>query len=123
MIDRHPKVRRGWHGPIGTLLLIPVLTWPVVGAARPSCTINPENQTIDAGGSVQWSASVKDLRSKRLRYSWGLDGASQSSSSQSSPDAVYDEAGRWTTALRVWMPMIIDGLAQTEDYARTLISL
>jgi transcriptional regulator with XRE-family HTH domain len=28
-----------------------------------------------------------------------------------------------TTTLRVWMPMIIDGLAQTEDYARTLIAL
>jgi hypothetical protein len=101
MIERHPKVRRRWLAPMGTLLLIPVLTWPVAGAARPSCTIKPQSPTIEAGASVQWSASVNELRSSRLRYSWFLDGAFQSSSSQSSPDAVYDQAGSWTTTLRV----------------------
>ena len=68
MRNRHPKWRPDWRIPASIVLLGSVLAWPGVAAAA-SCTVSPSNPTVDVGGTLKWSASISDMRSRRT-YEW-----------------------------------------------------
>jgi hypothetical protein len=75
------------------------LTWASVGSAA-TCTIAPQNPTIDAGKTVSWSATVTGF-STTPSYSWTFQGGTPSSSTSRTRTVTYAGAGTFTTSLRV----------------------
>ena len=99
MRNRHPKVHPDWRVPAGLMLLGSLLAWPSVGAAEDaSCTL--ESQTVNVGGTVNWSASVTGIASSGT-YRWTLGGGTPSSSTSRTPAVRYNTAGTFETKLRV----------------------
>ena len=99
MSNRHPKWRSDWRIPASLMVVGSVLAWPGVAAAA-SCTVSPSNPTVDAGGTVKWSASVSDMRRSRT-YAWEFGGGTKSSSTLASPTVRYNQASTFETKLTV----------------------
>jgi hypothetical protein len=86
--------------PVAVLLLGAALGWPSLGEAA-SCTISPDNPSINVGGSVTWSATYSGFR-RSPSYSWTFSEGQPSSSQSSRPVTVnYPQAGTFTTSLRL----------------------
>ena len=99
MRNRHPKWRPDWRIPASLMLLGSVLAWPGVAAAA-SCNVSPSNPTVNVGGTVNWSTSVSDMRSRRT-YEWEFNAGNPSNSTSSSPTVRYDQVGTTETKLKV----------------------
>jgi len=56
---------------------------------------------VNAGGTVNWSASVKDISSYRRSYLWEFGGGSPSSSDNATQTVSYSNAGKFETKLKV----------------------
>ncbi len=74
----------GWSGP----------------ASAASCTISPQNPTVDAGKTLAWSATYSGFR-RTPSFSWAFSGATPSTSTSSRPTVTYSRAGSSTTTLRL----------------------
>ena len=99
MSNRHPQVHPGWRVPAGLMILGSLLAWPSVGAAEDAnCTLSP--QTVNVGGTVNWSASVTGIASSGT-YRWTLGGGTPNSSTSPTPTVRYNTAGTFETKLRV----------------------
>ncbi len=84
--------------PLGMLLSVGLaLGWPSVGSAA-SCTIAPQNPTVDVGKTVSWSATYSGFR-RTPSFSWKFAGATPSTSTSSRPTVTYSKAGSSTTSL------------------------
>lgn len=99
MICPYPKGRAGWRVPIAVALLGSTLALPGLSQAA-SCTINPQNASIQAGGQVTWSASYSGF-SKTPKYKWSFEGGDRSSSDRSTGTVTYKAAGTFTTKLEL----------------------
>ncbi|MCU0833834.1 MAG: PKD domain-containing protein [Chromatiaceae bacterium] len=82
-------------------LLFGVLAWPAVGSAEPSCTIEPQNPTVDAGATVSWSANVEDIRRDRRTYAWSFEQGRPSASDRRAVEVQYPVAGTYPVSLEV----------------------
>jgi hypothetical protein len=86
--------------PLGMLLSAGLaLTWPSVGSAA-SCTISPQNPTINQGGSIAWSATYSGF-TRTPSYSWTFGGGNPASSTSRTPTVSYPTAGKFNTSLRL----------------------
>jgi hypothetical protein len=101
MKKRHPQSGPSWRVPVGSLLLASALIGSAAAAPSPRCNLTPSSPSIDAGAALQWSATVTDIGKSRRSYDWAFGGGAPSSSSASKADVVYDQAGTWSTSLRV----------------------
>ena len=99
MSVRHPEVQSGRRVLVSLMLVGTLLAIPGLGAAE-SCTVVPANPTVNAGGSVNWSASISGFGSGAT-FRWNLNGGSPSSSTSPTPSAQYDRVGTFETKLRV----------------------
>ena len=92
--------RRNKLVPFGLLLSIGLaLGWPTVGAAA-SCTISPQNPTVNVGGSVSWSASYSGFW-RTPSYAWQFPEGTPSSSTSRTQSVKYLKAGTYTTSLEL----------------------
>jgi len=98
---RHPTRWPSW-GPLALLLalLSPTLGW-ADDDRDASCSISPDNPSINTGGSVNWSVGTRSgfPSNGTWRYSWSFQGGSPSSSTSSSRTVRYANAGTFTTSL------------------------
>jgi len=68
------------------------------GGGNPTCTISPQNPTIDSGDSVTWSATYSGFR-RTPNFSWTFEGGDPSSSTSRTRTVSYANAGTFTTTL------------------------
>ncbi len=80
-----------------TLLAGFVLAAPSQAA---TCTISPQNPSVNTGGSVNWSATYTGF-SGTPNYSWTFQGGNPSSSTSSTRTVSYANAGNFTTSLHL----------------------
>ena len=87
--------------PLGLSLSVALaLAWPTLGSAA-TCTISPNNPTIDMGGSVSWTNTRSGFPSGTYRYAWTFPGGNPATSTSSSRSVSYANAGTSTTSLTV----------------------
>lgn len=101
MRDRNPKGRPYRYVPVIFMMLGSLLALPGVSAASPSCTVSPQQPTVNQGETVRWSAEVVDIRSRGRTYNWSFSEDTPNSSTDSNPEIRYDKVGTWTTLLKV----------------------
>ncbi|MFZ1537044.1 MAG: fibronectin type III domain-containing protein, partial [Chromatiaceae bacterium] len=91
---------RSTAAPLGMVLSISLaLAWPALGSAA-SCTIAPNNPTINMAGSVSWSATYSGF-SGTPTYAWTFPGGNPASSTSATRSVSYANAGPSTTSLKV----------------------
>ena len=68
-------------------------------AQAATCTINPENPTINAGGSIAFSVSFQGKFRGSKTYDWQFSGGSPASSTNSTETVTYNTAGSYQVNL------------------------
>ena len=68
------------------------------GGGGATCTISPQNPSIDAGDSVNWSASYTGF-SRTPNFSWTFEGGDPSASTSRTRTVSYASGGTFTTTL------------------------
>ena len=64
MKNPYPGTGRHWRAPVGLIMLAgSVMLWPATGVASPSCSISPQNPTIERGEDIDFRARTDDMRS------------------------------------------------------------
>lgn len=114
MTHRHSTGRASWHLPAGIMLVGSVLVWPGVSAAAATCTIDPQGP-INAGDTVQWSASLSQIQATGRTYRWIFENGAPRANMRPRPRVSYDQPGTWNTSLQV-----SDGI-RTADCAATIV--
>jgi len=86
--------------PIGMAWLVgATLAWPSLSQAA-TCTISPQNPSINRGQSVTWTRTYSGF-SGTPSHRWTFQGGNPSSSTSSSRTVSYANAGTFTTSLRL----------------------
>ena len=89
---------------VGTVVLLgSALGWSSLSLAAPpqaSCTINPQDPTVSAGGTVTWSASSSQIKGSPS-YTWSFGGGDPASSTNPTETVAYGTPGTYTTSLTV----------------------
>ena len=103
MKNPHPGTGRHWRVPVGLIMLTSsVLLWPGTGMASPSCSISPQNPTVEPGEDVDFRAGTDDMRWWGRKYNWTFEEGSPSSSTRSRPEVEFEKAGGpWKVVLKV----------------------
>lgn len=98
VVARKRALPGSWLRHAGTILALLACCVFQVQAQAATCTINPQNPTINTGGSVNWSASFTGF-SRTPRYNWTFQGGNPGSSTSASRTVSYAGAGTFTTSL------------------------
>jgi len=103
MKNPYPRRGRDWRARVGLIVLTgSVSAWPATGMASPSCSISPQNATIEAREDINFRATTDDLRRWSQTYNWTFEEGSPSSSNRRRPTVEFNKAGGpWKVVLKV----------------------